>query len=1678
MYRLKNFITLLILLLASSKMGAQIFPISNNFYIQAGSSPVMSDWYNSINPKLNIVLQNKDYQRNQINCRLWIRIEGSNGEVLETKQNYSAPNPITLFSGQIQTLGGDDIAPYLAPQNMNMSGFDVQKYLKDGTLPEGNYIIRIIVFNWNSTEQLSVESTTMGFFNLSDPPLLTQPMDGTAVQALNPQSILFGWSPRHSPLPDNSPVEYKFELWEVLQNRNPQEVALYQQPIQTLTTYSLNQMYDISHTNLDTGKTYAWRVRAQTSNGKGYFRNNGYSEVYSFKYLSPNAMPYTDAPTDFELMRTNLTNAEFKWNTDARYQSYRLEYRVKNGDRWIATKTTTGEGIADQLEPDREYQAKVQGYNATADIYGFYSKMIDFKTPKVPVFKCGETPDNKPLPTRPPLARAHKGDVFKMGGYNLYCTNVTGGGGTFSGEGIVNVPFLIQILSGKAVIQKPEEALKTGFAVVFNSIAVDDDYNVVSGKVNVVTKGWKSMMTEVMDNSYNASVGKVKTGAPEISGKVDFSLAGVSKAESVKEIKDSTGKVVGSSIKIKDPATGKETEIKAEKMPATVQDKNGNVYSVDKDGTIKSVGEPNLNFPNESEANIIADASKGSVKWENIKEGNNKSNYFIDDQTNSTIATAFADKYKVGILTSGTETKYAPWKAIGDGTSESIQATVSITDPTLIKDSVIFITGKGLKYVATTSDKKVYTLLLSAPPAGDMQELYCRVKDVQGKWQTIGKLLVEAFPKRERLVILVPIAGATIDDPTKNNLKTELNKIYNGANAYWDVQVSKPLDISSLGLSSITVESKLFPCYSPEMRKINTLLKSDKEIYSTNDKISYVFVVGSGIQKPTGVDGEMPRGKQFGYIFGTPTANLLAHELGHGQYKFKHTFSEIPALAEGTTSPKNLEDYTPGTNLFKYQWDQIHFPLQDEFVCLDSDEEGQVNRLTHLAIAPNGKIMDDFYMNNKEVVPKLHISNNSYYIGSISYNDKVYTWNSQGHFENGNEKITFKRNSMPTSQVNIIKPHIDNCKYQYITIDWKSEDELSENLKVRIEARIPKDAHWIGYPYSDSKIACVNQFADEIKSLNNSCQVVMVETHKATLLKEKLNPGAIHLTSIVNSSCLDAIRSLSFEDIMLYFNKISNQEEIKEKSEVALLRLMSAMKSTDYSKFYWYLATNSTYKKLNHLISEIHDIGMLGTGDNFKNFSSALLFMYNNSNPPLWTQDKVKDEHIVVLEGQFKDTAYIGIYGAKNKDGFRHECAYDLDKNQLTIHFVPLKTTYSTTTGFGSTHQSTPVEVVSTNIKPFEPIVIATIDNLDLVATALEEAKIGMENTYVVPAFFFEYIRQKKFNENVKKGAQLTADILTITASGPIALSSKVNIFWRVHAAAEVVGATMDIALISSDIQGGKIYEATNIFNGAMGLIGFKNGVKALYQISKNIPNAIKTNQSIRAAVLAAYLNWKVAIAKLPDISESAKTAILKGENVIIVSDKLSDADKTALVEQGKTWRFLRAGEGVQGAGKVVNRTLDAASDLKIIDRVKTLRKKLTSALKKSGNFGWAEAEVSGLSKSEYYAHSSINEFGNSDLVNRVPEISLKPEKEIFPWTSEPNNLGGMVDRNIDTEYKILTEIAEKLGGNTNATGKIRLFTERAPCNSCSNVIELFSKKYQKIEIEVIHNNGNMLIDF
>ncbi|WOD63532.1 T7SS effector LXG polymorphic toxin [Niallia taxi] len=170
------------------------------------------------------------------------------------------------------------------------------------------------------------------------------------------------------------------------------------------------------------------------------------------------------------------------------------------------------------------------------------------------------------------------------------------------------------------------------------------------------------------------------------------------------------------------------------------------------------------------------------------------------------------------------------------------------------------------------------------------------------------------------------------------------------------------------------------------------------------------------------------------------------------------------------------------------------------------------------------------------------------------------------------------------------------------------------------------------------------------------------------------------------------------------------------------------------------------------------------------------------------------------------------------------------------------------------------------------------------------------------------------------------------------------------------------------------------------------------------------------------------------------------------------------------------SGDVVKGTGKVYpTRQIDSVTEAHIIDRVKELRGNLSSKYKKSGNFALAEVDVSGMSKSEFYAQSSINEL-KGNLEHKVSDISLQPKNPMFKATEAVGKNGFSYLRNTDTEYKILNDIASRLGENTQATGKIRLFTELDTCDSCNNVIAEFAAKYKNIELEVIHNNGNRVI--
>jgi filamentous hemagglutinin len=79
---------------------------------------------------------------------------------------------------------------------------------------------------------------------------------------------------------------------------------------------------------------------------------------------------------------------------------------------------------------------------------------------------------------------------------------------------------------------------------------------------------------------------------------------------------------------------------------------------------------------------------------------------------------------------------------------------------------------------------------------------------------------------------------------------------------------------------------------------------------------------------------------------------------------------------------------------------------------------------------------------------------------------------------------------------------------------------------------------------------------------------------------------------------------------------------------------------------------------------------------------------------------------------------------------------------------------------------------------------------------------------------------------------------------------------------------------------------------------------------------------------------------------------------------------------------------------------------------------------------------------------------------------------ERFPSSVVPLPNGYPLLRNVDSEAKILNNVAAQLGKNTSASGTINLLTERAPCPSCSNIIKQFGATYPNIKINVITNGG------
>ncbi|MFJ8264818.1 deaminase domain-containing protein [Peribacillus asahii] len=282
-------------------------------------------------------------------------------------------------------------------------------------------------------------------------------------------------------------------------------------------------------------------------------------------------------------------------------------------------------------------------------------------------------------------------------------------------------------------------------------------------------------------------------------------------------------------------------------------------------------------------------------------------------------------------------------------------------------------------------------------------------------------------------------------------------------------------------------------------------------------------------------------------------------------------------------------------------------------------------------------------------------------------------------------------------------------------------------------------------------------------------------------------------------------------------------------------------------------------------------------------------------------------------------------------------------------------------------------------------------------------------------------------------------------------------------------------AMLGKDMFGNELTDEQrqNSLLTALGIVGVAGAAKLVDKAGTNFPYSKEyvQNKVHNVQNMLKELGTKVGQIKAPTgfRVQALDANGVTFKHVYVENQTISDAlQRFSAKNDG-------AGKGLEEVVKLYpTRIIDETKEAHIIGRVKELRGALTSKYKTGGNFALAEVEVSGLTKKEFYASSKIDELSGS-LKERVPDISLQPNEPIFKATEAPDKFGESYMRDSDTEYKILNDVASMLGDNRDATGKIKLFTELDTCSSCNKVIAEFASKYPKIDLEVIHNNGNRI---
>jgi hypothetical protein len=1259
-----------------------------------------------------ITVNANDLNIENLPVKLHIKIE-TVGITIENPPTINT-TPIFINGGETNVLFGEDLEDYFNINNLIFKGYSKNTYKRTGQLPEGFYKFSIDILHYNTNRPISNIGTVTAWIALGKPPVLKLPLNNAKMGQYKGVPLSFSWLPAAvgSPVSANS-IQYKFEMWEMhIPAINPNTIAATTPLFHEHTDF--NTIYTLYPSTLlmTPGMKYAWRITASDISGFVPFEQNGHSEIRTFIYKAA-----CDSVTNLTA-KNRGKSALFKWESKSNHTSFNIE--MQNPQTGWVNNSESFQSKAEffDLNYGDKYKMRVQAVcDGDPDSKSDFSdwKTVTIPKPAPATDDCPECVCDDKIPDAEITNFDLRDDlqpgdtIINKTGTSRYIVKSVEpqGDGAYKGvflfwTEIWNLKFIcnywdLQVNTDNVIVNMDFESVYDPKFLV--------DIDAATGYLDSLSNNISTLITDL---------------TPKDTLNTDDSIISI-------YVNDGDSLIV---VTVDDDGNTNEIVLSGDADDAggtLITDDDGNEYIINNDGKPMGTGEY-LNTGGGNQDKID--------NYNKDKEENHLSE-------SVTINFTQADKQKYGFDSynnqkSALQTKYPTLKNGYRAAFKSIASFGSdIVGVSSKHSNVVYKDEMGIPCTKTGEN-----LNIRGSTNGSDVTLYAyhTVNDTTEK--VAGKLNILSFDEQAKQLYIVPVNGANV--PDAKALKDVINSTYKQAITRWEVTkidnlsdvTFKSGNMSHGGTSAISV-------YNKDQR---TIVKRFKEVHGKLEKDAYYLFFVEGVQfKGRSIAGYMPLQRQVGFIYDNPNLNIIAHELGHGAFNLRHTFSSDNFIAS-EMSTQNLMDYKGGVELWKHQWKLIQSPDKLLFAWAQDEKEGEYS--------------------DPHLLQKLFQQIRCSYLNGLTIFSE---FNRYGYFKDPNSKygdiyVQIKNKNINLGKVKIKRETVSGGKapnHKYI-LDYGGLIIEQNSIYEYIPERKKQIDDLQDYLFPEGENILQQDLAAVMKKING---------------KSELNSDDIEaIRNIANCSA----KLISTENRYLIIKYIF-QYSRREAYEDLVLDLMENYSDDDKvfaNEFLGYLANDKYLMK--GLFHGMDNSNLFSKEDNADRFIQIIYALWTNSN----LKDKSREEYKYVKHGD-----YIGGDVPLSPYSFVYDGSFlfsDCDYEDPIIRNGKIIFNY-TFRADGKTHYR------RKEYLPFQPI-RASIEKEGIYSTDKD-----------IPAILLASIIEKDNYEHTIKTISLTADIaLTFTAIGNITKLRHLSTLQKgvriLIGSVEIASSGLDIVLNYTDI--------------------------------------------------------------------------------------------------------------------------------------------------------------------------------------------------------------------------------------------------------------------------------------